>query len=36
MDKCSETSPSPILRVCLPGGGAAVALVLLLLIIPLV
>jgi hypothetical protein len=36
MDKIPEPSPSPILRVCLPGGGAAVALVLLLLIIPLV
>lgn len=36
MEKIPETSPSPILRACLPGGGAAVALVLLLLIIPLV
>jgi hypothetical protein len=36
MDKIPEPSPSPILRACLPGGGAAVALVLLLLIIPLV
>ncbi len=36
MDKIPATLPSPILRVCLPGGGAAVALVLLLMIIPLV
>ncbi len=35
MDKIPETLPLPILRACLPGRGAAVALVLLL-IIPLV
>ena len=37
MDKTLEPSPSPspILRACLPGGGAVAALVLLLLIIPL-
>lgn len=36
MDKLPAPSPSPILRVCLPGGGAALALVLLLTIVPLV
>jgi hypothetical protein len=36
MGECREWSPSPILRACLPGGGAAIALVLLLIIIPLV
>lgn len=36
MDQLPAKSPSPILRACLPGGGAALALVLLLITVPLV
>ena len=32
----TSPSPSPILRACLPGGGAALAFALLLAIVPLV